>query len=128
MKVFFLFLSLVLSFRAHAEDACANAFTTPEINKCEKQVFEATEKKLETAFQAALKYIDTKVEDTQQRNDTRQALVEAQRLWVQFRDKDCDALYTFWRDGTIRGWMYWTCMSARTESRIKELASFGKDH
>lgn len=128
MKVFFLIFFLAFFSHAHAEDACANAFTTPEINNCEKQVFEATDKKLETAYQAALKYIDNKVEDTRQRADTKQVLVEAQRLWVQFRDKDCDALYTFWRDGTIRGWMYWTCMSARTESRIKELGSFGKDH
>ena len=118
-----LFLLLIATSSAHASDLCKEAYTTIEINQCAEAEYEKADKKLNVAYQGALK-VSESVEDKQQRKDTRQGLIEAQRLWVKFRDKDCGAVYSLWSDGTIRGAMFWGCMHARTEQRTKELESF----
>jgi len=107
-----------------ASDLCDKAVTTIDINQCGQSEHQIADKKLNAAYQAALKRIQSDLSDTQQRKDTKQGLVEAQRLFVQFRDKDCGAVYDLWRDGTIRGAMYWGCMIGHTEQRTKELESF----
>ncbi len=97
---------------------------TLEMNECAQQVHQKADKKLNAAYQEALKRVDAGLDDEQQRKATRQGLIEAQRFWVQFRDKDCGAEYDWWRGGTIRGVMYWGCMTNRTEKRTKELEEF----
>ena len=124
MKILFLTLSTVLACHAQAGNPCDQAMTTPEMNQCAQQEHQQADKKLNAAYQAALKRIDAGLDDEQQRKATRQGLVEAQRFWVQFRDKDCGAEYDWWRGGTIRGVMYWGCMTNRTEKRTKELEQF----
>ena len=110
----------VLAFQAQANDLCDKAVTTPDVNDCGKLEHQRADQKLNAAYKAALERID-EIDDPQQRKDTRQGLIEAQRLWLQFRDKDCGSVYDFWRDGTIRGAMYWGCMLRRTEQRTKDL-------
>ena len=122
MKFSWLFLLLIAS-SAQANDLCKEAYTTIEINQCAEAEYEKADKKLNAAYQVALK-VSGSIEDKQQRTDTRQGLIEAQRLWVKFRDKDCGAVYSLWSDGTIRGAMFWGCMYERTEQRTKELESF----
>ncbi|HJW31157.1 MAG TPA: lysozyme inhibitor LprI family protein [Saprospiraceae bacterium] len=122
---YFLFVVLI-SISARAEDACDKAFTTPEVNKCAEIDYRKSDKKLNVAYQDALRRMESWIEEPGQKKDTKQGLVEAQRLWVQFRDKDCGAIYDLWRDGTIRGAMYWGCMTAHTDTRAKELDSFAQ--
>lgn len=124
--LFFLFAALIC-ISAQAEDACDKASTTLEANKCAETEYRKSDKKLNAAYQEALKRMESWIEDPGQKKDTKQGLVEAQRLWVQFRDKDCGAIYDLWRDGTIRGAMYWGCMTARTDNRTKELDSFAQN-
>ncbi len=123
MKISWLLLAIIAASPAVASDLCDKAVTTIEINQCGQSEHQIADKKLNAAYQAALKRIQS-LSDAQQRKDTKQGLVEAQRLWIRFRDKDCSAVYDLWRDGTIRGAMYWGCMIGRTEQRTKELESF----
>jgi uncharacterized protein YecT (DUF1311 family) len=122
-----LLLSLIIAAPAWAGDPCDKAITTIEINQCGQSRHQAADRNLNAAYQAALKRIQSRIEDPEQRKHTRQGLVEAQRLWVQFRDKDCGAVYSFWQAGTIRGAMYWGCMTARTQQRLEELESFSME-
>lgn len=123
MKVPYLFTAILVASSAQAADVCDKAYTTIEINQCGEFKHQEADKTLNTAYQAALRVIES-IEDKQQRDDTRHSLVEAQRLWVRFRDKDCAAVYALWSDGTIRGAMFWGCMVERTKQRTKELESF----
>jgi uncharacterized protein YecT (DUF1311 family) len=127
MRSFWFILTAMIALQAHAEDLCGKAMTTVEINKCGQANHQKSDKKLNAAYQAALHHIEG-LDDPQQRKDTKQGLIEAQRLWVQFRDKDCGAIYDLWRDGTIRGAMYWGCMTGHTETRTKDLESFADEH
>lgn len=127
MKTPWLLLPVVLASPAWAGDPCKDAITTSEINQCGQSEHKAADRKLNAAYQAALQRVQSQIEEPEQRKDTRQALVEAQRLWVQFRDKDCGAVYSLWQAGTIRGAMYWGCMTARTQQRVVELESFSME-
>jgi uncharacterized protein YecT (DUF1311 family) len=102
---------------------CDKAYTTIELNQCAESEYQKADKNLNVAYQAALT-VSESIDEVQQRKDTRQSLIEGQRFWVKFRDKDCDAVYNLWSGGTIRGVMYWGCMIDRTKQRTKELESF----
>lgn len=127
MKVICFLLAALTAIDAQAGDACDNVVTTLDINKCAQADHQKSDKRLNVAYKDALKRIESRLENLQQRKDTKQGLVDAQRLWVQFRDKDCGAVYDLWRDGTIRGAMYWGCMTAHTESRTKDLELFANE-
>lgn len=58
------------------------------------------------------------------KSDLKKQLIDAQRVWVKFREADCQAIYTLWSDVTIRNAMYIECMSTRAQQRIKELNEF----
>jgi uncharacterized protein YecT (DUF1311 family) len=124
MKAIWLSLAIFVVAPAQAGELCDKAVTTIEINQCSQAEHQAADRKLNVAYQAALKRIESELSDTQQGKDTKKGLMEAQRLWVRFRDKDCKAIYSLWSDGTIRGGMYWGCMIGHTEQRIRELESF----
>lgn len=120
---------LILAFTpAQAGDLCDNANSTAEMNQCAQAEHQQADQQLNVAYQAALKRIASQITDTAQKKDTKKAFVEAQRLWVQFRDKDCNAVYKLWRDGTIRGVMYWGCMSEHTEQRTKQIEAFAEQN
>ena len=124
MKTILLGLMAIAISPAYAGGLCDKAVTTIDINQCGQSAHQKADQQLNAAYQAALKGIESGISDSEQRKDTKRGLVEAQRLWIQFRDKDCGAVYDLWRDGTIRGAMYWGCMTSRTEQRTKELQSF----
>lgn len=121
-------LFVIICATAQADNLCDDPATTIEVNQCGQSAHQIAEEKLNTAYQDALHRIQTELADMQQQDDIRQALTEAQRLWVQYREKDCGAIYDLGRYGTtpvIRDSLYWSCMIKRTEQRIIELASFG---
>ena len=53
--------------------------------------------------------------------DRTDALREAQRAWIAFRDADCTARYAIWQDGTIRTIVGANCHLTMTASRAIEL-------
>jgi uncharacterized protein YecT (DUF1311 family) len=56
----------------------------------------------------------------------KQNFVDAQRLWIKFRDSDCKTVYTLWSDGSIKNLMYLSCMRDKAEHRIKDLEDYKK--
>jgi uncharacterized protein YecT (DUF1311 family) len=124
MSNFALILAL-LAAPAGAEPDCTSPVTS-EINECARIRFEAADKALNVEYQQVLESLArSTVDPTQtQYKDARRMLIHAQRAWVVFRKKDCDAVFEYWRDGTIRTSMYFECMTNRTEQRTREIASF----
>ena len=125
-----IFISIFTPVSAYAGNPCDDpaTATTIEINQCGKSSFQAADKKLNAAYQAALHRIGSELASEQQQIEIRQDLSEAQRLWIQFRDKDCAALYNFANYGEkaeIRDSLHWSCMIERTEQRTDALNWFG---
>jgi len=125
VKYFYIILLVIVSNQASALD-CQKAITTPDINDCGRIELNKMEVQLNLAFQRTLKAIDIIRQEpsTANKTDLKKKLIEAQRLWIKFRQVDCQATYILWSDGTIRGSMYMACMYARAEQRIKELKEY----
>jgi uncharacterized protein YecT (DUF1311 family) len=118
----------VLSFPAFALD-CEKVMNTLDINACGQIELKKLDKELTQTYKMVLAKFDkiskepTNIAD---KSKLKQSLIDAQRLWVKFRDADCNTTYTLWSDGTIRGQMYLGCMKSKTEQRIKELKEYNE--
>jgi uncharacterized protein YecT (DUF1311 family) len=91
--------------------------STPEIVDCLKAQTAQWDKRLNTAYQQALKDADGK---------QREQLRVAQRLWVQYRDANC--LYYALGEGTIARVEVGYCMLELTKTRATELEGKTEKH
>jgi uncharacterized protein YecT (DUF1311 family) len=105
---------------AHAGDqrdagAGCDGVSTPEIVNCVMAKTAQWDKRMNAAYQKALK------EDEPKRQEQ---LRTAQRLWIQFRDANC--LYFDMGEGTIARIDAAECMRNMIEARARELEDFGQ--
>jgi uncharacterized protein YecT (DUF1311 family) len=106
---------------SQAADSCKTQKNTIEINDCAQQTLARKDKELNAAYQALVKALaSTDYEGT------KKLLLQAQRAWVQFRDNDCNAKYTFYAGGTIRDIAALSCKIEHTEQRTKQLKDWIK--
>jgi len=91
---------------------CFEAGNTIEINDCLGDEFHKVHKELEQTYRRTIKALSP---------DAGKALDEAQQIWIQFRDKECLAVYEFWKAGTIRTTKAMVCRIEKTRRRISEL-------
>ena len=108
---------------SHAKVDCKKAMTTLDINACAQADFELVEKKLNDTYRRVMKSL-SKPDEGLAYAEIKKGLIEAQRAWVVFREKDCDAYYTLHASGTIRTVMYIGCMQNHAEQRIKALEEY----
>lgn len=54
-------------------------------------------------------------------SDAASSLKAAQRAWISYRDAECDRIFAFWKDGTIRTTAALSCQLDLTGSRALEL-------
>ncbi|MET0380180.1 MAG: lysozyme inhibitor LprI family protein, partial [Spongiibacteraceae bacterium] len=106
---------LLAAASAHALD-CKNAVTTPDMNACAAREQKEVEADLNRVYQRVLKTVSAPKVRTQ--------FVAAQRLWVKFREADCQTVYQQHADGSMRTLVYLGCMQNRATTRIKELEAF----
>ncbi len=122
---YIIMISLFLTTQTFALD-CSKAITTPDMNTCAKQEQERVEVKLNKVYKKVMRTLsqpDTEIEEYPKAKKT---LRKAQRLWVKFREADCDAVYLKY-SGTMRTVMHISCMQLHAEQRIKELQAFIDD-
>lgn len=55
------------------------------------------------------------------------AMRDAQRAWIAFRDADCALRWSMWQDGTIRGPVAARCLLDHTARRTLELRDLRRD-
>ena len=128
MKLLRFTISLVCYFVASSVYAlnCETAIATPDVSECAKQKLLVVEEKLNQVYQKALN--DLSNLDAEQDSKSKQKLIQAQRACVKFRDSDCDATYTQYEGGTIRGIVYIDCMRKHAERRIEDLEVIFEEH
>lgn len=119
---------------AEAEPAidCAKASTTPEIAFCADKDFQAADAALNAAYKAMMARIDAATSEDDntartQRRSWREAVTEAQRKWIAFRDTDCAAVGAAWMGGTGMGAAVSTCLAETTRARTAELKKRVRD-
>ena len=102
---------------------CAKAQTTVELNACAERDLERADKALNEAYRAALQRIDGRTElDAKVRRDWREALQDAQRKWIAFRDADCKGPAAYeWYGGTGATLAVLGCLTEKTTARTGDL-------
>ena len=110
-------LLLVLSGHARPADPeanCQKPTTTYDFNICGDR--EAARVKQEMN-----QYLEASRRRLQQDAEALAALNESQKAWEAYMGSQCNAIYTRWRDGTIRGPKGAACVVALTRMRTHEL-------
>lgn len=128
MRAFWLSLTLLTASTfcvGQSVDPCKNQSNTHEINECGRLTLKSRDRDLNQAYQALMKSLRANdKEDNTNYAEVKKKLQEAQRAWIVFRDNDCQAKYTLWESGTIRGITHLSCLTERTEQRTKELRTW----
>ncbi|MDX1475202.1 MAG: lysozyme inhibitor LprI family protein [Reinekea sp.] len=93
---------------------CENARTTIEINQCAGMA-------LESAQAVLAEYLQASFENHADDPELVAAIKTAQKDWQAYMTSHCDAVYTQWRDGSIRGVMTLSCKTQLTKQRTHEI-------
>ncbi|MBY0352128.1 lysozyme inhibitor LprI family protein [Tabrizicola sp.] len=108
---------------ASAQDAdCADAATQLDLNRCAAAAWEAADARLNDAYRVAIALV--KDWDSRLADDERGAadrLREAQRAWITFRDKGCEAEGYAMKGGSAEPMVVLGCMRAVTLDRARQL-------
>lgn len=93
---------------------CEKAMTTIEINQCAKLELESAQDTLNQYYQASLKR-------HQEDKELVSAIETSQADWQTYMESQCGAVFTQWRDGTIRGVVTLSCKTTLTKQRTHQL-------
>jgi uncharacterized protein YecT (DUF1311 family) len=115
---------LLLTFSAASPvfaENCQNAQTTIEMNACAGENYKAADRDLNRAFARAISAAKESDRNVQGVDDSyEQALREAQRAWIAFRDADCKPAPRELA-GSISTMEQLDCLTEKTVQRTKEL-------
>jgi uncharacterized protein YecT (DUF1311 family) len=109
---------------AAQEVDCANAVAQSDLNTCAFRDWEEADARLNAVYQRATALLQDW--DANLPNDERggaTALKEAQRAWITFRDKACEAEGYAFKGGSAEPLLVYGCMRLLTEERTAHLTS-----
>jgi uncharacterized protein YecT (DUF1311 family) len=116
-----LFASLSLPAAAQEVD-CASAMVQADLNACAYQDWEAADAQLNAAYQRALAVVrDWDANLPEDERGGARALQEAQRAWITFRDRACEAEGYAFKGGSAEPLLVYGCMRRLTEERTAHL-------
>jgi uncharacterized protein YecT (DUF1311 family) len=126
-----LLLALVLvPLPALAQDGavnCAEAVTQVDMTYCADRAWKLADEDLNLAYgfaQTMMKQIDAAL--PQDQRGAEQALREAQRAWIAFRDAGCKAEAYRVAGGSMQPMVVATCLERVTRARTEELRMLGE--
>lgn len=102
---------------------CEQATSTPELNQCAEQAYDAADAKLNASFKKLLASIKASSGDKPYDPVSwERALRKTQKAWISFRDADCkDLLPMSWSGGTGTTAAVYGCLTEKTTARTREL-------
>jgi uncharacterized protein YecT (DUF1311 family) len=94
---------------------CDNAQTQTDLNSCTAISYQTADVNLNAAYKKLV---------AGQGGLLKQKLVKAQRLWIQFRDANCDYEGEGVSGGSAAPMVYFGCLAQMTTARTKTLESY----
>jgi uncharacterized protein YecT (DUF1311 family) len=117
--------AFLLNSAAGAQDIdCANAMAQADLNQCAFDAWEVADAQLNDAYKSAmdlLKSWDARLPSGERGGAD--ALKEAQRAWITFRDKACEAEGYAMKGGSAEPLLIYGCMRSVTMDRTRQLWS-----
>jgi uncharacterized protein len=107
----------VLQRAENVPDACTGGGTTPDINACAAEYSRRAEARLARYCQAARARLKEEAASSAVSAEALKGLEASQAAFVAYRRAECDAVYRWWSEGTIRGLEFESCFLAVTEAR-----------
>jgi uncharacterized protein len=101
--------------------ATCSGETTIEVNQCQAEESRRADRELARYVAAARARLLSEAGDSDNSAKALAGLDVSQKAWEAFRKAECDAVYDWWSDGTIRGAMYEDCVQAVTRSRTEQV-------
>lgn len=102
----------LFSISAIAHDACNNAYTQFELNKCTAINLEREDRLLNQSYKKLRTFLDY---------SEKEQLKQAQRAWINFRDKSCEFSSRELEGGSAYRMEHNSCLTNYTKSRRIEL-------
>lgn len=122
------FLLFAFSSSQGAARCDRDSSNTYDINACSEADFQIAESRLNDTYKRVLAFLSKTPDEGPSYNpsEARKPLVEAQRAWITFREKDCSAKNTISGFTTLRPSAYFICMRLHAELRTKQLLEYLK--
>jgi len=121
LRPFLIFACLALPAAAQEVD-CENPVTQMEMNQCAHDDWEAADAELNAAYQRAMTLVkgwDADLPEAEQGGA--EALRQAQRAWITFRDKACEVEGFPMKGGSAEPLLVFGCLRQLTEERTAQL-------
>lgn len=110
---------------AQNEIDCGYPITQSEMNFCAQKGWVESDARLNSVYTdaiATMREIDSDLPETMK--GAVKALRDAQRAWISFRDRACEAYGFLARGGSMEPTLVYGCMATLTVKRIEELKEF----
>ncbi|MFK6685772.1 lysozyme inhibitor LprI family protein [Acinetobacter baumannii] len=113
MRITFLIMSTITCSVTFAGiDKCSNLPNQSALNNCSSNVLNSANQKINTVYANYMKELSP-TEKLQ--------LKEAQRAWIQYKEKDCQFQSSPVLKGSLYQFVHNACLVEKTETRTKEL-------
>ena len=123
MKTAVVLLSGFLAQSAFASTSCREI--DPALDEdgtsCAAQELAHADAKLNKIYRELLAKLDFESKHNSGALNAKGRLIDAQRAWVQLRDLDCEAVFDYLVDGTVRVGAQMSCQLQHTEERTQQL-------
>lgn len=93
---------------------CPNAASMYDVNTCMRRVADQTNRDFDLFYQSLLSIISSN-------QDSADRLKKAEDQWMQYRQLTCDAIFDFYKPGTIAPSAQMQCEVQLTRSRMRDL-------
>jgi len=105
---------------------CLKADGKNDLALCSNKDFLKADKELNIVYQKVLKSLQTKPnDDNSDYKEARRRLIEAQKIWIKFRDAECSIGAAFNLYGSVQAAEEEMCRKEMTEKRTKEIRGYG---
>ncbi|AWD20812.1 lysozyme inhibitor LprI family protein [Fuscovulum blasticum] len=117
-----LFLALLAAPAAAQQVDCAKAMAQLELNWCAEQSWQAADAELNAAYKEAMALLQSWDADLPKaERGGAEALKQAQRAWITFRDKACEAEGYAMHGGSAEPMLIYGCRAQLTRDRTAQL-------
>jgi len=95
---------------------CDNARTNVEMNECVSARLDLSEATMKKYLEAALKRFENEKD-----SDVNPGIRAAQNAFEAYRASECDTVYEYWNEGTIRDAMTMSCQADLVDKRTHDI-------
>ena len=125
-------LLLLYAMAADPEVDCENAMAQPDLNACAYQEYERADAALNTQWKLTAAVMKEQDRGLDRTYDTRpgyyDTLLAAQRAWLTYRDRQCEAQGYTMRGGSAEPMVISGCMTTLTQARTKDLKALIEEY